>query len=153
MFAITVFVADLTEWYSAHTALTDPLDLQKHASLLMHRLFTWHQCNVCTTVHGKATTAALDQSICLALLIFMVHATEQNVDSFGPRLTMTVTKLRQSLQDLPLYVWRKAPNVLFWVLTMGALGAKSLSKSDRARKQDPDISFFEEHIRLAFPSE
>jgi hypothetical protein len=83
----------------------------------------------------------------------MVHATEQNVDSFGPRLTMTVTKLRQSLQDLPLYVWRKAPNVLFWVLTMGALGAKSLSKSDRARKQDPDISFFEEHIRLAFPGE
>lgn len=66
---------------------------------------------------------------------------------------MTVTKLRKSLQDLPLYVWSRAPNVLFRELTMGALGAKSLSKSDRARKQDPDISFFEEHIRLAFPGE
>lgn len=92
IFAITVYVADLTEWYSGHTSLTDPIDLQKHASLLMYRLFTWHQCNERSAASGSTTTAALDRSICLALLIFMVHATEPNVGSFGLRLTTTVTK-------------------------------------------------------------
>jgi hypothetical protein len=150
IFAITVFVTDLTEWYSGRTSHTDPLDLQKHASLLMYRLFTWYQYSERSAIHEGATAIALNQSICLALLIFMVHATEPNVGSFGPRLSTTVTRLRQSLPKVQLCAWSKAPDVLFWVMTMGALGAKSLSKSYRARKHDPDISFFQEHIRLAF---
>ncbi|KAF1921040.1 hypothetical protein BDU57DRAFT_553269 [Ampelomyces quisqualis] len=153
IFEITAFVADLTEWYSDRTSLAGPLNLQKHASLLMYRLFTWHQSSGRSAVDGSANTAALDQGICLALLIFMVHATEPNVSSFGPRLSMTVTRLRQSLLKVPLFAWSKSPDVLLWVLTMGGLGAKSLSKYNITPKHEPDISFFQEHIRLACADE
>jgi hypothetical protein len=152
--ATTLFVADLTKWYEDGICPVDSLDLQKHASLLMYRLFHWYQhsgddsCNIQTS-----TTNPVDQSICLALLIFMVNATDPNASSFGSRLSKTVTKLRQALCRIPIFQWGKAPNLLFWVLTMGALGAKGLSKTHTAPSGEPELVFFQEHIRFAFAGE
>jgi hypothetical protein len=150
VFAITVFVADLTEWYIHGTCLTDALDLQKHASLLMYRLFDWYQQSEHNTGSEHKYSASVDQSVCLALLIFMVNATEPNAASFGPRLSKIVARLRQTVDRAPPSRWNKSPDLFFWVLTMGALGAKSVSRFHKPPGSDPHACFFHGHIRLAF---
>jgi hypothetical protein len=150
IFAVTVFVSDLTDWYEAGSCPVDSLDLQKHASLLMYRLFDWYQQNEHNVIGGYATANALHQSVCLALLIFMVNATEPQAGCFGSRLSKVVKKLRQSLRSVPLFRWAKAPHILFWVSTMGALGAKSLPRTHKLSVEDSRLAFFKEHINLAF---
>lgn len=126
----------------------DSLDLQKHASLLMYRLFDWHQQSECSSVGRRAPTSPVDQSVCLALLIFLVNATEPNAGPLGPRLSKVVIKLRQSLQRIPMLWWDKSPDLLLWVLTMGALGAGSYSRAHKTNG-DPCLGFFTEYIKLA----
>jgi hypothetical protein len=150
IFAITVFVADLKDWYEGGICSMDSLDMQKHASLLTYRLFQWCRQSEHGAIRGPAITNFVDQSVCLALLIFMVNATEPNATSFGPRLSKVVIKLRQSLRQTQMLQWAKAPDLLFWVLIMGALGAKSLPKTQKASGSDALLFFFKEHIRLAF---
>jgi hypothetical protein len=146
----TVYIADLKEWYEHGNCRTDPLDMQKHASLLMYRLFDWYQHSEYGGVGEHDPTNYVDRSVCLALMIFMVYATEPNAPSFGPRLHKAVFKLRKSLQQVPVLRWGRAPDLLFWVLTMGALGAKSLPRKHKAQDDEPSVSFFQGHIRLAF---
>jgi hypothetical protein len=152
--AITLFVADLTKWYEDGICPVDSLDLQKHASLLMYRLFHWYQQHSgddSSSTH--ATPKPVDQSICLALLIFMVNATDPTASSFGSRLSKTITKLWQALRRIHLMRWRKTPDLLFWVLTMGALGAKTLSRIHTAPGGEPELVFFQEQMRLASTGE
>ncbi|EAT84742.1 hypothetical protein HBH56_048410 [Parastagonospora nodorum] len=148
IFASTVFIVDLTDWYSCGICPTDSLDLQKHASLLMYRLFDWHQQSECGSVGGPTPTSPVDQSVCLALLIFLVNATEPNAGPLGPRLSKVVTKLRQSLQRISMLRWAKCPDLLLWVLTMGALGAGSYSRANKTYG-DPCLGFFTGNIKLA----
>jgi hypothetical protein len=148
VYAVAVFVADLKEWYDNGTCPTDSLDLQKHASLLMYRLFDWYQHSEYDNGREHTSLRFVDQSVCLALLIFMVNATEPNAASFGPRLSKTVARLRQTVDKAPLLPWSKSPDVFFWVLTMGALGAKGLSRVRKVPGTEPDASFFQAHIRL-----
>jgi hypothetical protein len=150
IFAVTVFVADLAEWYENGSCLIDSLDLQKHASLLTYRLFDWYKQNEHGAIGGYTTANSLDQSVCLALLIFMVNATEPQAGSFGSRLSKVVEKLRQSLRYVPLSRWTNTTHLLLWILTMGALGAKSLPRSHKSPDDDPRLSFFKDHISLAF---
>jgi hypothetical protein len=151
--ATTLFVADLEIWYEDGTCPVDSLDLQKHASLLMYRLFQWYQLNGDDSYSPKISTNLVDQSFCLALLIFMVNATDPSASASGSRLSKTVTKLRQALCTIQFSQWGKAPNLLFWVLTMGALGAKGLPKTHTAPNGEPESVFFQEHIRFAFAGE
>lgn len=149
IFAITIFVADLTRWYETGICPVDSLDLQKHASLLMYRLFEWYRHSEGDNTSFRLPTAAVNQSICLALLIFMVNATEPSAGPFGSRLSKTVARLDQCLRAAPLYLWSSAPNVLLWVSSMGALGAKNLSKTQQASGNEPSLTLFEQCIRSA----
>jgi hypothetical protein len=148
VFAVAAFVADLAAWYADGTCLTDALDLQKHASLLMYRLFEWYQQSDDNNGDEHTHSPSIDQSICLALLIFMVNATEPNAASFGPRLSKIVARLRQTVDRTPPSLWKESPDLFFWVLTMGALGARSLSRSRKPPGTEPHVSFFHSHIRL-----
>lgn len=123
-FTIAMFTKDLTDWYEYGVCAVDSLERQKHASLLMYRLFDWYEKSGCDNPAQESFTESTDRSICLALMIFMVYATEPNAAVFGPRLFKTVVKLRQSLQRVSLACWFNAPDLLFWVLTLRALGAK-----------------------------
>ncbi|KAJ4377632.1 hypothetical protein N0V83_000460 [Neocucurbitaria cava] len=137
---ITVFISDLTAWYETGICPVDSFELQKHASLLMYRLFDWHEQH---TNNQNEETRQVDESICLALLIFIVNATEPNAFSFGSRLSKTVNKLHLALERVPLHHWSHAPDMLLWTLTMGALGAKTLPRGSRASTSTgPELSFF-----------
>lgn len=146
---ITIFISDLTTWYDTGICPIDAVDLQKHASLLMYRLFDWYE----RSTSAQSLDQSIDQSICLAALIFMVNATEPNTISFGSRLHKAVAKLCASLQNVPILRWSNAPDLLLWVLTMGALGASSLPRSPRPKPHTAaGLRFFTEYSRTAFSS-
>ena len=145
---ITIFISDITVWYETSICPVDSFELQKHASLLMYRLFDWYEQHTESHEHDMER---VDKSVCLALLIFMVNATEPNALSFGSRLSKAVTKLRASLQKVTLDRWSNAPDLLLWILTMGALGAKGLPKPSKlATGTEPDLAFFTQYSYTAF---
>lgn len=100
---------------------------------------------------GNIGRNPLDQSICLAHLIFLVMATEPLARSLGSRLAKVVLKLRSSLQRVPLSDWTAAPEAFLWTLTMGALAAKDLPRTPHVRPSE--LAFFMQYSQLAFPSE
>jgi hypothetical protein len=112
--------------------------------LLLYRLFEWYQRS---EEAGCTSANAVGQSVCLALLVFMVNATEPNAGAVGRRLAKTVGRLRQALRQVPAYRWTSAPELLCWVLTMGALGARSL------HREESNAAFFKEQIQMAFVRE
>ncbi|KAI8936978.1 hypothetical protein NX059_006205 [Plenodomus lindquistii] len=142
--ALSTFVADLIIWYETGSSLVDSLELQKHASLLTYRLFDWYdRC-------PKNGPAALGQSVCLALLIFMTHATEPISAPVASRLAKAVAKLHSSLSQISPSQWSNAPDLYLWTITMGALGAHDLFGPRQSPSRDSRMMFFVEHFGFAF---
>lgn len=148
--SFNLYISDLANWYD--TGLTphflDPIDLQKHGCLLVYRLFDWYRTDEVSELVGGLTSGLLDQSICLAHLIFLVIVTEPHAYSFGSRLSKIVRKLRQSLQRVPSSRWVTVPDTFLWTLTMGALGANGLSRSQRTSTSE--FAFFAQCSQLSF---
>lgn len=115
----------------------------------MYRLFEWYQYSEEHNSGYHTAAGAVNQSVCLALLVFMVNATEPNAGPFGSRLSKTVARLRQSLRAVPLHLWGDAPNVLLWVSSMGALAARSLPKTQHAAANEQSLAFFEDYIQAS----
>jgi len=151
--SVDLFVSDLANWYESgqYVLMLDPIELQKHACLLTYRLFDWYQTGEELEMTGNIGRSPLDQSICLAHLIFLVVVTEPVARSLGSRLAKVVLKLRQALQRVPPSDWAAAPEAFFWTLTMGALAAKDLPRTPHVRPSE--LAFFVQYSELAFPFE
>ncbi|KAF3036083.1 hypothetical protein E8E12_007086 [Didymella heteroderae] len=150
--SIDLFISDLANWYETgrNPYALDPFELQKHACLLTYRLFDWYQTGEDCEMAGNIGRDPLDQSICLAHLIFLVMATEPLAPSLGSRLAKVVLKLRQALQRVPLSDWAPSPAAFLWTLTMGGLAAKDLPRTPHVRPSE--LAFFVQYSQLAFPS-
>lgn len=145
-----LYVSELARWYDKaylpHSL--DSFDLQKHGSLLMYQLFDWYKLDEISEIAGRLASGPANQSICLAHLIFLVLATEPHSHSFGSRLSKAVRKLRRSLQRVPTSHWAIVPDAFLWILTMGALAAKGIPRSQRTCSSDFD--FFAQYSQLSF---
>jgi hypothetical protein len=150
MSSTNTFSTDLTTWYTNRPEAShgDALELQKHSCLLMYRLFDFYQQGEENEASERRGRRAIDQSICLALVIFVVSATEPDVFSVSPRLSKATAKLRKALERIPITDWADAPSLLLWVLTMAALSAKGMAKSQR--DGESDYSFVMRYSRSAF---
>lgn len=150
IYCIHLFSSDLDSWYTNGQAndTLDPFELQKHASLLMYRLFDWYQLGAESEISGLPGRHPFDQSICLGYLIYMVLAIEPHAQSSGSRLWKTVAKLRQALQRVPVLHWATVPDLFFWTLTMGALGATGLPRSQQSCASE--FAFFVQFLQLSF---
>lgn len=148
--SFNLFITDLTNWYDTGRTphLLDPFDLEKHGCLLMYRLFDWYKTDEAIEVADRRAQRPVDQSICLAHLIFLVMAAEPHAHSFGSRLSKTVRKLRQSLQRVPISHWATAPDAFLWILTMGALAAKGLPRTQQTNTSDFEV--FAQYSQLSF---
>ncbi|KAF2241626.1 hypothetical protein BU26DRAFT_525126 [Trematosphaeria pertusa] len=128
-----VFIGDLTCWFEEGKSPVSPLELQKHVCLLMYRLFDWYK-------QGEEDRGIqrnpVDQSICLALLIFLVRAYE---DSYLGMVHTAGSKLEVCLGRCVLR-WGKAPDLLMWTLTMGALATQGTT----------EFAFFKRYCGVAF---
>lgn len=144
---IAIFVSDLTSWYDTGICALNALALQKHASLSTYKVFDLYE------QYESNDAYTLEQTICLALLIFMVQAAEPDTHAFGRRLSKAVAKLHAKLQLIPPLRWSNAPSILIWVLTMGALGARSPSRYRSCGGpcyRESALSFFVQYYHLAF---
>jgi hypothetical protein len=65
--------------------------------------------------------------ICLALLLFLVFAAEDNDTTSSSHLQQVVLELSTSFRNTPLYYWRSGPEALLWTLSLGAFAAKGLA--------------------------
>ena len=125
----------MSSWFQDRLCPVDPLELQKHASLLMYRLVDWF-----IRASREEATSPVDQSICLGLLIFMAKASQPYDPSYHTMIQTTVKKLRASLTRGSIFRWATSPDLLLWTLTMGALAAQNSTES----------AFFAQYCSVAF---
>jgi hypothetical protein len=130
-----VFVSDLTAFFEDCRSPTNPLELQKHASLLIYRLFDWYKLGEEDHLHQRNP---VDRSICLTLMILLVIATNTTYDVM---IQTAVEKLKSSLSEC-LFGWEKAPDILIWTLLIGSLATY--------HPQHPplDYFFFRQYCRV-----
>jgi hypothetical protein len=127
----------MSSWFEDKKCPLDPLELQKHACLLNYRLYNWY------STPGKGGTgerSPVDQSVCLALIIFLVKASSPYDPSYRAIILTSMKKLREALTKAPIFRWAKSPDLLLWTLTMGALAAQGTVEA----------SFFTPYSSLAF---
>jgi hypothetical protein len=147
---VEFFISDLARWYDTGRTphSLDPFDLQKHSCLLMYRLFDWYKLGEDSEAAGGIGREPVDQAICLAHLACLVVATEPHAQNFGSRLSNVIVKLRQALQRTPVSHWTSTPDALLWIITIGALGAKGLPRSQS--NGISELGFFSQYARLSF---
>jgi hypothetical protein len=127
------YSSDVTFWFDDPRCPLDPLELQKHASLLHYRFFDWYD-------RSADVRNTLDQCICLSLLIFTVRISQPDGQTYRPMMVTTVQRLREALKKTNIFKWSRAPDLLLWTLTIGALGAQG----------SPEMGFFAQYCSVAF---
>ncbi|KAF2191344.1 hypothetical protein K469DRAFT_656147 [Zopfia rhizophila CBS 207.26] len=114
---VVVFIGDIGAWFEDRCCPLDPLELQKHACLLMYRVFDWYS-------KEGVERNSLDQCICLGVLIFLVRTSQPHGHSYRAMILTAVRKLREALKKTNIFRWAKSPDLFLWTLTMGALAAQ-----------------------------
>ncbi|OCL12690.1 hypothetical protein AOQ84DRAFT_284670 [Glonium stellatum] len=130
---VIAYSSDVTFWFDDPRCPLDPLELQKHASLLHYRLFDWYD-------RSAEVRNTLDQCICLSLLIFAVRISQPADQTYRSIMVTTVQRLREALKKTNIFKWAKAPDLLLWTLTIGTLAAQG----------SPEMGFFAQYCSVAF---
>lgn len=132
---IIVFTGDLSAWFDDSRCPVEPLELQKHVCLLIYRLYDWYRKETPEQQHTP-----IDQSICLALIIFLVRSSHPFHPGYQAMIITSVKKLRASMTKGSIFRWAKSPDLLLWALTIGALAAQGTTEA----------SFFSQYCSVAF---
>ena len=130
---VIAYSSDVTFWFDDPRCSLDPLELQKHVSLLNYRLFDWYD-------RSAEVRNTLDQCICLSFLVFTVRVSQPAGQTYRSIMATTVQRLREALKKTNIFKWAKAPDLLLWTLTIGALGAQG----------SPEMDFFAQYCSVAF---
>lgn len=134
---IVVFIGDLNVWNDDKKSPVDPIEMQKHICLLVFRLFDWYK-------RGEEDPSLernpVDQSICLALTIFMIISYNEH---YGHLVYASSQRLKSSLEKCLLFRWGNATDLLTWTLTMGGLATRGLD----------DFEFFKQYSVMAFKAQ
>jgi len=119
---LLTYTFDLNAWFSTEGSPLDPLDIQNHASILECLFLRWLRGDDTS----ERTHTAVEESLCIALLVFVVRASE----SIGRReepyhLHYTATKrLQEALSATSRPDWASCPDLLLWILATGAISAQ-----------------------------
>ncbi|KAI8940045.1 hypothetical protein NX059_003765 [Plenodomus lindquistii] len=116
--SVLVLIADLNVWYSDPDSPLDPLDIQNFSCALECMLLAWlHE-------HESLVTP-LEDALCVALLIFTVRTTEaMKIQSGAHLLHYAASKrLQKALNCTIRNQWQPCPELLLWILSIGAISA------------------------------
>ncbi|KAF2444629.1 hypothetical protein P171DRAFT_484726 [Karstenula rhodostoma CBS 690.94] len=134
---IVVFVGDLNVWNDNRKCPVDPIEMQKHICLLVYRLFDWYKRG---EEDPSLPRQPVDQSLCLALTIFLIVAYNQN---YGPMVYAASQRLKAALEKCLFFNWANAADLLTWTLTMGGLATRGTD----------DFEFYRQYSIGAFKSQ
>jgi hypothetical protein len=82
----------------------------------------------------------IDESICLALIVFLVKVTQPLDPAAQAMIFTTAKKLRAALTKGSIFRWARSQDLLLWTLTMGVLAAQGT----------PELAFFSQYCSIAF---
>lgn len=116
--SVLVLIADLNVWYGDPESPLDPLDIQNFSCALECLLLDWLREN-------ESSVTPLEDALCVALLIFTVRTTEaMKLQSGAHLLHFAASKrLQKALNCTIRNQWQSCPELLLWVLSIGAISA------------------------------
>ncbi|KAK1917038.1 hypothetical protein P3342_001620 [Pyrenophora teres f. teres] len=117
--SVLILIADLNVWFSDPESPLDPLDIQNYACVLECLLLTWLREN-------EQDVTPLEDALCVALLIFTVRTTEaMKLQSHVHLLHFAASKrLEKALNCTIRTEWQHCPDLLLWILSIGAISAE-----------------------------
>ncbi|RYN33888.1 hypothetical protein AA0112_g5562 [Alternaria arborescens] len=117
--SVLFLIADLNAWFSDPESFLDPLDIQNFSCALECLLLTWLREN-------EHLATPLEDALCVALLIFTVRTTEAfNQQSHVHHLHFAASKrLERALNCTIRTEWQHCPDLLLWILSIGAISAE-----------------------------
>jgi hypothetical protein len=117
--SVLILIADLNVWFSDPESPLDPLDIQNFSCVLECSLLTWLREN-------EHLVTPLEDALCVALLIFTVRTTEaMKLQSHVHLLHFAASKrLEKALNCTIRSEWQYCPDLLLWILCIGAISAE-----------------------------
>jgi hypothetical protein len=122
---VLILIADLNVWFSDPGSRLDPLDIQNYSCVLECRSLEWLRTN-------EHRITPLEDALCVSLLIFAYRTTEALQQRPTKHfLHMSAGKrLEQALNCTSRFEWQYCPDLLLWILAIGAISAQGSPESD-----------------------
>lgn len=117
--SVLVLIADLNVWFSNPESHLDPLDMQNFSCALECMLLNWLREN-------EHLITPLEDALCVALLIFTVRTTEAMKRPSDIHLLHYAAskRLEKALNCTVRSEWQSCPDLLLWILSIGAISAE-----------------------------
>jgi hypothetical protein len=116
---VLILIADLNVWFSEASSLLDPLDIQNYSCVIECMSLNWLRDN-------EYLITPLEDALCVALLIFAVRTTvalKRRADIHLLHLAAS-KRLEQALNCTVRSEWQFCPDLLLWILSIGAISAE-----------------------------
>ena len=122
--SVLVLAADLNAWYSDACCPLDALDIQNFSCALECLLLAWIS-------EQGALVVPLEAGLCVALIIFIVRTTEALKRHSDVHLLHFVVskRLESALSSTTRENWQACPDLLLWILSVGAISAEGSAES------------------------
>lgn len=119
-----VLIADLNTWFGDQDSPQDPLDMHNFSCILECMLLKWLRDN-------EHSTGPLEDALCMALLMFNVRVTEAFQGRHHAHMIYfrASERLEKALSATSYIAWQSCPDLLLWVLTIGAISAEGSGRS------------------------
>jgi hypothetical protein len=122
---VLILIADLNVWFSDPNSPLDPLDIQNYSCVLECKSLKWLREN-------ESFITPLEDALCVALLIFAVRTTEALKRRADIHLLHFAAskRLEQALNCTVRSNWQYCPDLLLWILSIGAISADGSNESN-----------------------
>lgn len=129
-----ILIADLNAWFGDPDSPLDPLDIQNYSCVLECLLLNWLR-------DDENRPSPLEDALCVAMLIFTVRVTEalQRRSDIHSLHFAASKRLEKALSATSRYEWTFCPELLLWILAIGAISAEG----------SPGCSWFVYQVSLA----
>lgn len=121
--AVLILIADLNSLFSDLQSPLDPVDVQNYACVVECTLLQWLRSN--------EHISPLEDSLCIALLIFTVRTTEalRVSPTSHPFHIAANKKLEQALSATSRAEWQRCSELLVYILSIGAISSEGSVES------------------------
>ncbi|KAF2831110.1 hypothetical protein CC86DRAFT_134980 [Ophiobolus disseminans] len=122
--SVLTLIADLNVWFDDPSSPLDPLDIQNFSCVLECMLLKWLREN-------EYLITPLEDALCVALLIFTVRTTEALQRRADVHLLHFAAskRLEKALNCTIRPEWQFCPDLLLWILSIGAISAEGSVES------------------------
>jgi hypothetical protein len=119
-----ILIADLNILFCDAESVLDPLEVKNYACVLECMLLDWLRAN-------EHRVSPLEDALCVTLLIFAVRITEalnQRTDMHSLHRAAS-KRLEKALTATSRTEWQSCPELLLWILAVGAISAEGSEES------------------------